>query len=607
MKKKTDITKHLICLGLTAVLLLTGCTGGNVGADGAKTKKGSDQSGPFAGEELSDSQRFDQYTEEYFKNEIVKNTIDLHYVLAYPENYGIDDYEVTLSRYDIDRFEGYEQEILEMKEELESYNREELSESQQLTYDILMDCVETELPAVDLYLYMEPLDPLSGYQAEIPILLAEYTFRREKDVEDYLILLGEVDDVFESIIVFEKEKVKAGLFMADFAVDDVIEQCDQFIENPEENYMIEVFDYKIDDLEGLSEEEKESYKERNRKIILTEVIPGYEMLIKELETLKGSGTNDLGICYYEDGTRYYEYLLRARIGTDQSVSELKKRTSEFIYSRMEWIYETLENDPDLLYELYEGVDLTFLDDDPEQIIDYLIENTTEDFPIPPSVEYTIKYVHPSMEEYTSPAFYLTPPIDDVQNNVIYINRGNGNDDLFVVLAHEGYPGHLYQTVTTAQKDLPPVRSLFSFSGYTEGWADYVEYYSYDLRGMDKDLAQILAWDSGINVALCAYVDIGVNYEGWDRQDVLEFLGPFGIVSEESVNGLFELVVEKPGYYLNYFIGYLEFLRLREKAENTLEDDFVLKDFHQFILDLGPTPFYIIEDRMDLWMEEQKGS
>ena len=605
MKKKTNPARRLLCLGLAAALLLVGCTKGTIVKDGVKEEKESGNSEEFHKKEQSDSERFDEYTDRYFREEIVDNTINLHYTLAYPENYGIDDYEVTLGRYDIERFESYEQEILDLKEELETYNRRELTESQRLTYDILMDCVKTELPVVDLYLYMEPLDPYGGYQAEIPILLAEYAFRREKDIEDYLILLSEVDDVFESIIDFEKEKVKAGLFMPDFAVDDIIEQCSQFIENPEENYMIEVFNDKIDEVAGLSEEEKEAYKEQNKETILTEVIPAYENLIEKLGDLRGSGTNELGICYYEDGTRYYEYLIRTQVGSDASVPELEERTVDFILSGMYEIQEILTNNPEVL-ELYDDEDIySFLSDDPEAIMEYLVENTTEDFPEPPSVEYTIKYVHPSMEEYTSPAFYLTPPIDDVQNNTIYINKGNGSDDLFEVLAHEGYPGHLYQAVMTAQNDLPLVRNLFSFSGYTEGWADYVEYYSYDIRGLDEDLAKVLAWDTGISTALCAYVDMGVNYDGWDREDVSEFLEPFGFSGEEVVDDLFELVVEIPGYYLNYYVGYLEFLRLRDKAEDTLGDDFVLKDFHQFLVDIGPAPFYIIENRMDQWMKKQK--
>lgn len=615
MKRKTGPAKRVLCLWLVLVLLLTGCTRGIIDGNGSEREKGKIEQFDIKGQDgsewsdengQSDSERFDEFTDQYFREEIVGNTINLHYTLAYPEDYGIDDYEVTLSGYDIERFEKYEEEILELQEELETYDREELSESQQLTYDILMDCVETELPVTDLYLYMEPLDPYGGYQADIPVLLAEYTFRREKDIEDYLILLSEVDDIFDSIIEFEKEKVKAGLFMADFAVDGIIEQCSQFIEDPENNYMIDVFNDKIDEFEDLSEEEKEAYKEQNKEIILTEVIPGYERLIEELEALKGSGNNDLGICYYKDGKRYYEYLIRTRTGSSASVSELKTWTAEFILTGMDEIGEVLENNPEVLDDyLYSDTYSPVPDDDPEAIMEYLIENTTEDFPTPPSVDYTIKYVHPSMEEYTSPAFYLTPPIDDVQNNIIYINKDNGSDDLFSVLAHEGYPGHLYQTVTTAQSDLPLVRNLFSYTGYTEGWADYVEHYSYQIRGMDEDLAAIIAWDSGITMALGAYVDMGVNYDGWDRQDVLKFLKPFGITSEEAVDDLFELVVEIPGYYLNYFIGYLEFLRLREKAEDTLGADFVLKDFHQLILEIGPVPFYILEDRLDKWMKKQK--
>lgn len=581
MKGKTEI-KRILCLFLACCLFLTGCSGFTFGK--------------------SEQERFDEYTEGMFKEEIAKNTINLHYTLAYPENYGITDYDISLGEMTMEEFEDMEDELKEMKKELESFDRSKLSDDQKLTYDLYMDYVDTELPVADLYLYAEYLSPLKGYQSSLPVLLAEYTFRTEKDIEDYLALLEDVDDVFEDILTFEKAKADAGLFMPDFAIDGTIEQCEQFIEDPENNYLIEVFNDKIDAFPGLSEEEKEDYKERNKTLITTEVVDGYQMLIDELTDLKGSGVNDKGLYYYDDGIEYYEYLIRTSVGTDYSVEKLQDRTWDYIKSCFLNMYECMEENPDVYYELD---DYEYPLTDPDEIMQDLMEKTKEDFPAPPEVDYTIKYVHPSMEEHESPAFYLTPPIDDIENNVIYINRKDLNDEIYTMIAHEGYPGHLYQTVSTSEHGLPLARNMFSYSGYTEGWATYVEMYSYGISGLDEDVASILEYDNGITLGISAYIDMGIHYDGWDIDDVEDFLADFGIEDEEAARNIYELIVEEPSYYLTYFIGYLEFLRLRDKAEDKLDEDFSLKDFHKFVIEIGPAPFYIIEDRMNDWMKEQK--
>lgn len=554
----------------------------------------------------SASAKFDDYTQELFQEDVVQNTINLHYTLANPENYGITDYEVTLGSVSLaDVEEGYA-ELEDMKKNLEGFRRSGLTKDQQLTYDILLDYVQTELSVKDLPLYAEVLGPISGYQSQLPVILAEYTFRRERDIEDYLTLVSGIDEMAEELIEFEREKAQAGLFMSDYAADTIISQCEEFIASPEENYMIEVFDDKVAAFEGLTDQEKQAYSDKNRAIITTEVVDGYRTLIDGLKELKGSGTNDLGLCYYEDGTRYYEYLVRSGTGTDTSVKQLMRKTEyfleEFIYSLQTLVQENPE-----AYD--EFLDYEFPVMEPEEILEDLREKSADYFPEPPQVNYTIKYVHPSMEEHSSPAFYLTTPVDDLQNNLIYINNKQASSaesdgaEFYAMLAHEGYPGHLYQNIYTGSSDLPLVRSLLSYSGYAEGWATYVEHsYAFHLSGMSDTLAQLFAGNSAATLALHAYIDMGIHYEGWNQEDVVDFLAGYGISDRNAAEEIFKLVVEEPANYLNYFIGYLEFLDLRRAAEKELGEDFDVKEFHGFLLETGPAPFYIIEDYMDEWMK-----
>ncbi len=552
----------------------------------------------------SDSEKFDVYIEQLFKEEAAANTINLHYTLAYPENYGITDYEVTLGSYSSEEIKKAYQELDEMKKELLKFHPSKLTDDQRLTYDILLDYVETELLVKDLIYYDEWLGAITGYQAQLPVILAEYTFRTEKDIQDYLKLLSQMDEMFETIMAFEEEKSEEGLFMADYIADDIIAQCREFIKDPEDNYMIEIFNDKIEEFQGLDDEAKMAYMEENYEIITTQVVEGYQTLIDGLTGLKGSGTNELGLYYYEDGREYYEYLVRTKTGSEDSVKKLQKKVESFMTSRLTRAQMAIMEEPQIYYDFL-GYEYEMTD--PEEIVADLMVKMEEDFPTPPEADYTIKYVHPSMQEYMSPAFYLTTPIDDLKNNLIYINEKYTNEDanIYSTLAHEGYPGHLYQNIYTNSSEIAPIRTLLSYSGYTEGWATYVEFeYSYDYSGMSQGVADVASINTALSLGLYAYADMGIHYDGWDRDDLAEYLLSYGIEDDEVTDEVFDALVEEPANYLSYFIGYLEFIDLKEEAQKELGDDFDIKEFHKFLLEMGPAPFYIIEDYMEEWMAEQ---
>ena len=541
---------------------------------------------------------FDAFTEELFRNELSQNTLNLHYTLAYPKNYGIEDYDVSLGSFEMSDIYDYS-ELEELEKTLKDFSYDDLTDEQQLTYDILNDYIETENTVKDLPLYGELLNPLTGYQSQLPVLLAEYTFRTKEDIENYLTLTASIEESFHSIIEYEKARSEAGLFMPDYAAEAIIEQCSTFIEDPENNYMIEVFNDKIDAFSGLSDTERNDYTERNHTIITTNIVNAYRSLIDSLTELKGSGVNEGGLCNFKDGKRYYEYLVKNATGSSKSIKNLQKMTERYIDNCINEMISIAALNPNVLNDISTySFDLT----EPNDILEDLISKISVDFPEPPKVNYTVKYVHESMEESLSPAFYLTPPIDDPSQNVIYINNGSVSDDLYTTLAHEGYPGHLYQTVYTNSSDLPLIRNLFSSPGYTEGWATYVEYYAFGISGLEKNLAQTLSLNGSASLGLYAYVDMAVNYNGWDRTDVEEFFAGYGIEDKEATDFIYEAMVEDPANYLSYFIGYLEILELKDKAQKTLGDKFVLKDFHNFFLTIGPAPFSIIEKEMDIWMD-----
>lgn len=547
---------------------------------------------------------FQAFTAEVFQTEVTSNTLTLHYSLENPNTYHIDDYPITFGSLSKNSIKESNAKIDDYLKALKNIDYKYLTNDQQLTYDILYDYYSNAKNNSDLIYYSECLSPTIGTQAQLPILLAEYTFHSEQDIVDYLTLLTQMDEYYSSIIDFENEKSELGLFMSNAVSDDIISQCNDFISNPENNFLIETFNTRIDSLDYLSDAAKSNYKLQNKSILYSDVIPAYKILVEGLTLLKNTCTNSKGLCYFENGQRYYEYLVKANTGSDRSIFELKTLLNTYMKNDLSQMAQIAANNPTILAtaDSY-NFDLS----DPTLILEDLKTKIISDFPLPPDASYTVKYVDSSLSKHLSPAFYLTPPIDNIKDNLIYINPDSNYSkiDLYTTLAHEGYPGHLYQNIYFNTNNFEPVRKLLNYGGYSEGWATYVEMYSFHLANIDSNLASLLQLNNAVTLYLYANMDIGINYYGWTLEDTANYLADFGFDDADTVSEIYCAIISEPSNYLKYCIGYLEFMELKKTASETLGSSFNLKDFHQFILDTGPAPFYIIEKYMNVWMDEYK--
>jgi Uncharacterized protein conserved in bacteria len=547
---------------------------------------------------------FDAFIQDVFVDEVQSDSITLNYTLAKPEKYGIKNFKPTLGEYSQDSMkEGLAISENYMKA-LKKFDYNSLTEQQKLTYDIFYNYLQLGMKSSNLLLYSECLGPTTGIQAQLPVLLAEYNFYDKQDIKDYIKLLNSLPDYFNQIITFEQQKSKAGLFMSDKSADDIIKQCKAFIKDKESNYLIGIFHNKISSVKGLSQKEINSYSSQNKAAVLNSVIPAYQTLINGLTDLKGSGKNQKGLCGLPKGKEYYSYLIASTTGSSKSIDKIDALLDTSLNQSIMNMSKISAKDD----EVFDHADsLKYPYTDPEKIIPYLKTAIKKDFPPLKNVNCSIKYVDRSLEDSLSPAFYLTPAIDDFSNNCIYINGGSQYDlsDIFTTLAHEGYPGHLYQTVYFNQQKPVPLRELLNFGGYSEGWATYVELYSYHLAKIDKNVADLLENNMIATLDMYAKVDLGVNYYGWTRKETSTYLAKYGVTNKKDIDSIFATMVEEPGNYLKYTLGYLEIKELRDKAEKELGNKFVLKDFHKFFLDMGPAQFDVIADRMNTWIKEKK--
>ena len=516
----------------------------------------------------SSDRQFRTFTRSLFQTEVSANTISLHYTLRSPSDYGIADIPATYGS---------------------------LSSENALTFKILDTYLKNASTGTDYLLYQEPLGPVSGIHTQLPVLLSEYSFYDTQDVETYLALLKETPSYFDSVIRFEQKKAASGLFMPDYQADSVLDTCQSFIDMGKENYLVSTFNERIASLDLLPENKKDSFQKENMKLVTEEIYPAYQNLITAIKSLKGKGMNEQGLSHFPYGKKYYEYLVRQTTGCNESISRLRLMTRAQILEDLSAMQKILFP-ADAALTQASVLEQT----SPDSMLDDLRSKITDTFPEIPDVDFQVKYVPESMQDYLSPAFYMIPAIDNLTENVIYINNGQTASglNLYTTLAHEGYPGHLYQTVYFSASEPDPIRSILDFGGYVEGWATYAEMMSYYLAPLPKTEASLLQKNSSVILGLYALADMGIHYDGWSVTDTVRFFSDYGINDPNAVQSVYKLIIGSPANYLKYYIGYLKFYELKKEMADALGNQFSQKEFHRAVLDVGPAPFEIVYDEVE---------
>ena len=545
----------------------------------------------------TEDQRFENYTDQLFRQELSGNTLSLHYTLKNPATYNIVNSSVSLGTYQTDT-SNLSASLENSLSLLHSYDKTKLSKRNQATYEILENHLSYSLKSSQYLLYEEPLASLTGAQAQLPILLSEYQFYTKQDVDTYLALLAETPEYFASILDFKEEKAKHGLFMSKPQADAIIDECETFINLQNNNFLYSSFEQRLQTL-NLPKKEKDAYVEKNVDSIKQYVYPAYEQLMQGLHELKNSGTNSGGLCHLPEGDKYYELLTAIETGSSRSIPELQELTKKHIAEDLASIQKTLSSlsteTPSPSSDLFKSQGVVLEDSNPASILSSLRGNLSGHFPAPPNVNVQIKYASQEMQNFLSPAFYLIPALDNTEENIIYINNGHISDDLslYTTLAHEGYPGHLYQTTYFASKNPSPIRHLLDCGGYTEGWATYSEMLSYYFAPIKKTQATLMQKNSSILLGLYALADMGIHYDGWSLLDTTTFFRGYGITDTKAIEEIYQLILSDPANYLKYYIGYVEFLELKKEAMTLWGKEFTQERFHKAVLDMGPAPFDLI--------------
>ena len=572
----------------------------------------------------ADTQRqFDTFLDDCFEEFVTSDTLTLHFKLSDPDAYGIsENVPPSFGDYSVEQLTDQCERAGQLLSELNTFDPDDLDEESAFTWQILKNALEASAASEEYILYTSPFGT-NGLQSQIPVTLSEYYFDGEQDVKDYLALARQVPDLFDQILSFEEKRRETGFISPDFVLENTIEQIDQFLSASEDdNLLISSFEEKLENVPDLSEEAKKTYRSNNRALVRQTILPAFASLREELEVyLVDSNTpasqdqSDTGVsasnkerlCQYEGGRDYYRLLLSTVVGTDLSPEECIDALETTLQDCAADVI-ALTRDETGLYTDYLTARPALTD--AQAILTELENDTLIDFPEPPEVSYTLKNVPAALSSTSASAFYLLPPIDSTEDNIIYINESRVSDEeQFSTLAHEGYPGHMYQTNYYMSTDPEPIRFLLRCDGYDEGWGTYAQLYSYrylefaDTDRETEELLQQLYRDNDIlSLALSSLSDLYVNYENYTEEELADYLSGYG-VPEENVRYIYEYVVENPTTYLSYSIGWYELEQLRNSMQEELGSDFDNREFHEAVLSCGSCPFSLLAERVSGLMSE----
>lgn len=604
--KKTTVKLLSLLLALAMTLSLVGCIKApeQTPAPTAAAQTTAPTETP-APQTQNDSEMLKELDMKFF---LYLNTQDvLSYRLTFrnPETFGINDADIPRTFGDLSREsnEEYFEYIKALKTELDLIDRENLDENEKMTYDVIAQTIETDLLEEDFYLYYEPLTEYSGTHSNLPFYMTFMPMETKADVENYLALLEDLPRYLRQIIQYEKDKSQAGIFMRDSAADEIIKNCNDIINSGKNSFLLSTFEASLGKIEGLTQDEISAYKERNNKAVTKEMVQAYTELRDALKSLKGTRKVEGGLASWgEEGKRYFEIGLMQGTSSKLSVEGAMRVIADEIDDEIADIILFLGQDRTLEQKYYTKLNIGST----EFTMKYLKEFIADYYPELP--EHTIEYmdVPKELEEQYSPASYLIPPIDDITNNKIQLNKASYNfsDELMLTLGHEGYPGHLFQYVYQRSKGVfGYTPQTLGLTAYYEGWAQYSEFIiSLKNTKIDNRLCQFKFFDGVImNVLLSAYVSMGVNGLGWDLTATKNKLAEMGFDYQGLAEQYFSFAVDMPFYYIEYGAGYAQMMQLYRNTSTKLGDNFDLKEFNTMFLDIGPGQFNLVKDRVDAWI------
>ena len=562
----------------------------------------------YTGEEAA--KKLHELDEEIFKNGKT-DIISMVFDIEDPSKFGMNWPDVGIEPWSPDDDQKGQESIQQVLTTLNEIDFGSLELEDQILYDTLMHdyTLANEMNGMDYY--TSSMNSLTGENMELPIIFATLGFDDQADVERYLKMLADVKPYFESLFEYEKKVAEAGNSRPDAILDKLLESLEAVYKNHEGNYMYTTFEDRVNAMD-LDDAVKKDLIAKNKEILDTSFFPAYEELKKNMETLRGTAKTSGKICEMQGGKAFYEKYFQLRSGTSLTIDEAKKFLLDDINAKYSDFYAKLfklnqQQNDELMKHMSQDPSVAITTGSFESDVEFCKDAIKSDFPDIGDVKYTIYHIPKELSKNLSPAAYMSTPVDDINKNVLMLNdHSTGLGDMLTTVAHEAFPGHLFEAVYHMQH----LNNFYQKGGttaYKEGWSTYSEDYIMNLTtGYDLQVYECFdLYIALLNYQMQAYLDICVHYDGWGRDEVVNFANQyFPGAGEELADAFYDRIVEIPCYVTPYCFGNMCCSKIINDAMAQYGSQYSKKEIHAAYLDMGPSSFDLLEKYMPLFVEKQ---
>lgn len=510
-------------------------------------------------------------------------------------------------------------------DKIQSVNRDELTEADQLSYDIFIYQRKQALEGMQYPGYYLPVNQFFSIPNFFAQMGSGKSMQPFKTVLDYDNFLNRIDD---AIVLFDQaiENMKSGVEQQYTNPRVLMERVlPQLKAHTPENLEESVFWMPVKNMpESFTESDKARLTEAYRNSIQNKVIPAYQRLHDYIEKdYIPACRESYAQSALPGGKDWYNFMIKTHTTTDLSADEIHqfgldevarirekmkavKQEVGFEGSLNEF-FQHLKTDSSFYYEDEKDVIAGY-----EAIRDRVNAKLPDIFDVMPKADYEVRAVEAYRAKSAAAAMYMPPSPDGSRPGIFYANVHDlsiqpkyGMETLSL---HEASPGHHFQIAIQQEiGTLPAFRRFGGFTAYMEGWALYAESLGPEL-GLFTDPYQYFGHlDAEMLRAMRLVVDTGLHAFDWSREQAIQYMLDNSSMGETDVTSEVERYIAIPGQALAYKIGQHTIRNLRTEAEETLGDHFDIKAFHQAILSSGAVPLDVLKARIQKWIEQQTPS
>lgn len=493
-----------------------------------------------------------------------------------------------------------------------------LNDQEQLSRDLLLRTLVDDQEAAEYKEWEMPVTQMGGIYSRYPQLVAQLSFKTVKDYDDWIARLHAIPAAFsqitENMSIGMEDKRTPPRYLMEKTLAQVQTLATQKPEDSPLALPLKSFPAAV------PAADQDRIRTEMLAAIQKEVLPAYTRFATFLKVgYIPACRTELGLSALPDGAKYYQFLIRHTTTTnlvaDQihqiGLDEVKSDEAEMLaiaqklgFKDLASFRASLKTNPKLKATSAEELLAAF-----RGYLGPMQAKLPQLFGRLPKASFEVVAVPDYMAKTSAPAYYQAGTPDGSHPGRLFIDTYNPTDrNLYAVedmAYHEGIPGHHLQvSIARELTSVPEFRKFSRYTAYTEGWGLYAERLGKDVGFYQDPYSDYGRLEGDVWRAIRLVVDTGVHSQHWTREQMVQYFHDHSNVDETSVQSEVDRYIAVPSQALAYKTGQLKILELRARAQKALGDKFDIRAFHDEVLDAGPLPLDVLEQRVDAWITNQ---